>query len=39
MGYSMRELAKRLGMTPPGVGYAVARGETISKLNNFQLRV
>ena len=29
LGYAQRELAKKLGMTPPGIGYAVRRGETI----------
>ena len=37
LGYAQRELAKKLGMTPPGIGYAVHRGETISKLNHYQL--
>ena len=39
LGYAQRELAKKLGMTPPGVGYAVRRGETISKLNHYQLKI
>jgi len=28
-------LGRRLGMTQPGVGYAVQRGEHIAKENNF----
>ncbi|SPD75272.1 hypothetical protein PITCH_A510007 [uncultured Desulfobacterium sp.] len=39
LGYSMRELAKKLGMTAPGVGYAVARGKTISKLTHFHFKI
>jgi putative transposase len=39
LGYAQRELAKKLGMTPPGIGYAVRRGETISKLNHYQLEI
>jgi len=39
LGYAQRELAKKLGMTPPGIGYAVHRGETISKLNHYQLKI
>ena len=34
-GYSQIELAKKLGMTKPGVGYAVIRGEAISKSFNL----
>jgi putative transposase len=37
LGYSQRELAGKLGMTPPGVGYAVSRGENIAKLNHYRL--
>ena len=38
LGYGQRELAKRLGMTQPGVGYAVKKGKAISKSNNYQIR-
>ncbi len=38
LGYGQRELARRLGMTQPGVGYAVIRGEAISKLNCYQIQ-
>jgi len=38
LGYGLRELGRKLGMTQPGVGYAVNRGERISKLNHYQLR-
>lgn len=37
LGMSRTFIAKQLGMTQPGVGYAVNRGEKISKENNFQL--
>ncbi len=37
LGMSRTLIAKQLGMTQPGVGYAVNRGEKISKENNFQL--
>ena len=38
LGYGQRELARRLGMTQPGVGYAVIKGERISKSNNYQIK-
>jgi len=38
LGYGQRELARRLGMTQPGVGYAVKKGEAISKSNNYQIK-
>jgi hypothetical protein len=34
----LTDLAKGLGMTQPGVGYAVKIGECISEKNNFWLR-
>jgi len=37
LGYGQRELAKKLGMTQPGVGYAVIKGEAISKSNDYQI--
>ena len=37
LGYSLTELARQLGMTQPGVGYAVLRGERIAEENNYQL--
>ena len=37
LGMSRTFMAKRLGMTQPGVGYAVGRGEIIAKKNDFQL--
>lgn len=37
LGYKLTELAKRLSMTQPGVGYAVKRGENIAKENNYKL--
>ncbi|MCJ7774836.1 MAG: transposase, partial [Desulfobulbaceae bacterium] len=38
LGLAQRELARRLGMTQPGVGYAVIKGEAISKSNNYQIK-
>ena len=38
LGYGQRELAKRLGMTQPGVGYAVIKGEAISMSNNYRIK-
>ncbi len=38
LGYGQRELARILGMTQPGVGYAVTKGEVISKSNNYQIK-
>jgi hypothetical protein len=38
LGYGQRELARRLGMTQPGVGYAVIKGEEISHPNNYQIK-
>ncbi len=37
LGYGLTDLAKRLGMTQPGVGYAVKRGEDIARKNNYRL--
>jgi len=37
LGYGQAELGRRLGMSQPGVGYAVRRGEHIVKENNFLL--
>lgn len=37
LGYRLTELARLLGMTQPGVGYAVKRGEDIAKKNNYEL--
>ena len=38
LGLAQRELARRLGMTQPGVGYAVIKGEAISKSNNYRIK-
>ena len=38
LGYGQRELARRLGMSQPGVGYALIKGETIAKSNNYQIK-
>jgi len=38
LGISQRELAGMLGMTQPGVGYAVIKGEAISKINDYQIK-
>ena len=37
LGYSLADLARLLGMTGQGVGYAVRRGERIAKANNYRL--
>ncbi len=37
LGISLTVLARRLGLSVPGVGYAVARGELIARENNYQL--
>jgi len=36
-GISLRTLAKRLGISAPGVGYAVERGETIVQESHYEL--
>ena len=36
-GMSQSDMAKRLRMTQPGVGYAVRRGEKIAKQRNYLL--
>ncbi|MDY6973648.1 MAG: transposase, partial [Thermodesulfobacteriota bacterium] len=38
LGYRQSELARKLGLTQPGVGYAVRKGEAISKSNNYQIK-
>lgn len=38
LGYGLTELSKWLGMTQPGVGYAVKRGERYAEENNCTLR-
>ncbi len=35
LGISLTELARRLGISVPGVGYSVERGETIARENNY----
>ena len=37
LGYSLADLARLLGMTGQGVGYAVRRGERIAKATNYGL--
>ena len=37
LGYPLADLARLLGMTGQGVGYAVRRGERIAKENNYGL--
>lgn len=37
LGIALTELARRLGMSVPGVGYSVERGEKIARSNNYQL--
>ena len=36
-GVSLREMARRLGMTAPAIGYAVERGESIANENGYRL--
>ena len=36
-GMSLTDLARHLGISIPGVGYAVERGEAIARDNNYQL--
>ncbi|MFH1975687.1 MAG: transposase, partial [Pseudomonadota bacterium] len=38
LGFAQRELARRLGMSQLGVGYAVIKGEAISKSNNYRIK-
>lgn len=38
LGLSLSELARAFAMSIPGIGYAVARGETIARANNFKLK-
>ena len=37
LGMSLTDLANHLGISVPGVGYAVERGEAIVRDNNYQL--
>ena len=37
LGYSATDIAKRLSMTQPAVGYAVNRGEQIAKERKIKL--
>ncbi len=37
LSMSLTDLAKHLGISIPGVGYAVVRGEAIARDNNYQL--
>ncbi len=37
LGISLTELARRLGISVPGVGYSVERGEIIARENDYQL--
>ena len=37
LGFSLTELARRLGISVAGVGYSVERGEIIARENNYQL--
>jgi hypothetical protein len=36
LGYELTTIARRLGMSVPGVGYAVRRGEQIAKDNDYR---
>jgi hypothetical protein len=37
LGISLTDMGRRFGMSVPGVGYAVERGEAIVQSNNYQL--
>ena len=37
LGVSLTELARRLNMSVPGVGYSVTRGEIIARENDYRL--
>jgi hypothetical protein len=37
LGISLSELARRLGISIPGAGYSVERGELIARENNYKL--
>ena len=37
LGMSIREVAKRLEMSPPGVGFSVERGQAIAHENEYHL--
>ena len=37
LGMSLRELARRLEMSPPAVGFSVERGEAIARENGYHL--
>jgi len=37
LGVSLTELARHLGISVPGVGYSVERGETIARENDYRL--
>jgi len=37
LGMSLTDLARYLGISVPGVGYAVERGEAIARDSNYQL--
>jgi hypothetical protein len=38
VGLSLTARARRLGMSPPGVGYAVQRGEAMARAGQYELR-
>jgi|LGVE01.1.fsa_nt_gb hypothetical protein len=38
LGYGLTDLSRRLGMTQPGAGYAVKRGEQCVEENNYRFR-
>ena len=37
LGMSLRDMARRLEISPPAVGYSVERGESIARENGYQL--
>jgi hypothetical protein len=38
LGMSCTDVARRLGMSQPGVGYAVNRGKNIAEKDNYRLQ-
>lgn len=38
LGFSLTEMARRLGMSPAGVGYAVQRGEAMARVGHYELQ-
>ena len=37
LGMSLSDLARAFGISIPGIGYAVARGEALARANDYKL--